>query len=75
MEEAVTRVLILGAGGQIARVATDLFLEEADAELALYLRRAGRLAHCGSGLSRNGTNFHAGPAGVESQMTGGMICG
>ena len=45
MEEAVTRVLILGAGGQIARVATDLFLEETDAELTLYLRRAARITH------------------------------
>jgi uncharacterized protein YbjT (DUF2867 family) len=38
-----TRILILGANGQIARVATRLFLDETDAELTLYLRRSGRL--------------------------------
>jgi len=37
------RVLILGAHGQIARVATDLFLERTDVALTLYLRRAQRL--------------------------------
>ncbi|WP_208718834.1 hypothetical protein [Corallococcus sicarius] len=31
-------VLILGAGGQIARVAMDLFLKTTDARLTLYLR-------------------------------------
>jgi uncharacterized protein YbjT (DUF2867 family) len=39
----LTRVLILGAYGQIARVATDLFLQETDAQLTLYLRKAKRL--------------------------------
>jgi uncharacterized protein YbjT (DUF2867 family) len=37
------KVLILGAHGQIARVATDLFLLETDARLTLYLRNAKRL--------------------------------
>jgi len=37
------RVLILGANGQIARVATRLFLDETDAELTLYLRKSRRL--------------------------------
>ena len=36
-------VLILGANGQIARVATDLFLKRTDAHLTLYLRDAKRL--------------------------------
>ena len=36
----MTRVLILGAYGQIARVATRLFLEQTD---TLYLRNAKRL--------------------------------
>ena len=36
-------ILILGAGGQIARQATALFLSETDAHLTLYLRNAGRL--------------------------------
>ena len=39
----MTRVLILGAHGQIARVATDLFLKRTDVALTLYLRRAQRL--------------------------------
>ncbi len=39
----MTNVLILGAAGQIARVATRLFLETTDAHLTLYLRNARRL--------------------------------
>ncbi len=39
----MTNILILGANGQIARVAADLFLERADARLTLYLRNARRL--------------------------------
>jgi uncharacterized protein YbjT (DUF2867 family) len=39
----MTKVLILGAYGQIARVATDLFLQSTDARLTLYLRNAKRL--------------------------------
>jgi uncharacterized protein YbjT (DUF2867 family) len=39
----MTNVLILGANGQIARVATRLFLETTDAKLTLYLRKARRL--------------------------------
>jgi saccharopine dehydrogenase-like NADP-dependent oxidoreductase len=37
------KVLILGANGRIARVATKLFLERTDAQLTLYLRKANRL--------------------------------
>ncbi|WP_348266159.1 NAD(P)H-binding protein [Edaphobacter paludis] len=37
------KVLILGANGQIAQVATELFLERTDAQLTLYLRKAKRL--------------------------------
>jgi uncharacterized protein YbjT (DUF2867 family) len=40
----VTKILILGAHGQIARVATRLLLERTDAELTLYLRKAKRLS-------------------------------
>jgi len=40
----MTRILILGAHGQIARVATQLLLDRTDAELTLYLRRAKRLS-------------------------------
>lgn len=39
----MTKVLILGAHGQIARVATDLFLARSDAQLTLFLRNARRL--------------------------------
>lgn len=38
------KILILGAHGQIARVATRLLLERTDAELTLYLRKARRLS-------------------------------
>jgi uncharacterized protein YbjT (DUF2867 family) len=37
------RVLVIGANGQIARVATRLFLDRGDVELTLFLRRARRL--------------------------------
>lgn len=43
----MTRILILGAHGQIARVATRLLLERTDAHLTLYLRRASRLRDVG----------------------------
>jgi saccharopine dehydrogenase-like NADP-dependent oxidoreductase len=36
-------ILILGTHGQIARVATDLFLKHTDARLTLYLRDARRI--------------------------------
>ena len=39
----MTNILILGANGQIARVATDLFLKQTDARLTLYLRNSRRL--------------------------------
>ena len=39
----MTNVLVLGAQGQIARVATDLFLKQTDARLTLYLRNPRRL--------------------------------
>jgi uncharacterized protein YbjT (DUF2867 family) len=38
-------VLILGANGGIARCAIDLFLEQTDARLTLYLRNSRRLKH------------------------------
>jgi uncharacterized protein YbjT (DUF2867 family) len=43
----LTNVLILGANGQIARVATRLFLETNDVHLTLYLRNAKRLRNVG----------------------------
>ena len=41
----MTKVLIIGAHGQIARVATRQLVERTDAELTLFLRRAHRLEH------------------------------
>lgn len=40
-----SNVLILGANGSIARHAIELFLNETDAQLTLYLRNAKRLQH------------------------------
>ena len=39
----MTNILILGANGQIARVAIDLFLKHPDVHLTLFLRRVKRL--------------------------------
>lgn len=41
----MTRVLILGANGQLARNTTRVFLRDTDARLTLHLRRAGRLTN------------------------------
>ena len=46
-KRAMTKVLILGAYGQIARVATRLLLEQTAAQLTLYLRNAKRLKTIG----------------------------
>lgn len=43
----MTKVLILGANGQIARVAVRLFLDQTDAQLTLYLRNVRRLKEIG----------------------------
>ncbi|WP_040949787.1 NAD(P)H-binding protein [Gorillibacterium massiliense] len=48
----MSKVLILGANGGIARVVIDLFLRETDAELTLYLRNARRLKHLESARVR-----------------------
>lgn len=39
----MSNVLILGANGGIARIATELFLKETQARLTLGLRKSGRL--------------------------------
>ncbi|MFL5357865.1 SDR family oxidoreductase [Archangium sp.] len=44
----MSNVLILGASGGIARIATDLFLKETDARLTLYLRNPRRLKNVDS---------------------------
>src|SRR5271165_4660275 len=42
---AATKVLILGANGQLARNTTRVFLRDTDAKLTLYLRRSSRLTN------------------------------
>jgi hypothetical protein len=39
----MSHVLVLGANGQIAREAIDLFLKETDVRLTLYLRKSSRI--------------------------------
>jgi uncharacterized protein YbjT (DUF2867 family) len=41
----MTKILILGANGQLARNTIPFFLEHKEVELALYLRRANRLSN------------------------------
>ncbi len=41
----MTRVLILGANGQLARNTTRVFLRDSDARLTLFLRRANRVVN------------------------------
>lgn len=41
----MTKVLILGAGGQIARWVIEMLAERAEMELTLFLRRPGKLSH------------------------------
>ena len=45
MSVATTRVLVLGANGQLARNTTTVFLRDADVALTLFLRRANRIAN------------------------------
>jgi uncharacterized protein YbjT (DUF2867 family) len=47
----MTRILILGAHGQIARAATELFLKMPNVELTLYLRQANRLKFLAGDIS------------------------
>jgi saccharopine dehydrogenase-like NADP-dependent oxidoreductase len=48
----MSNVLILGATGSVARDATDLFLNETDSRLTLYLRNARRLRNVDPSLAR-----------------------
>ncbi|MBN2910276.1 SDR family oxidoreductase [Polycladomyces sp. WAk] len=48
----MSNVLILGANGSIARHAIDLFLNETDAQLTLYLRNSHRLRNINSNRVR-----------------------
>ncbi len=48
----MSNVLILGANGSVACYAIDLFLNETDARLTLYLRNARRLRNVDSTRAR-----------------------
>jgi uncharacterized protein YbjT (DUF2867 family) len=48
----LSNVLILGANGGIARIAIDLFLNETDVQLTLYLRNSHRLRNMNSNRVR-----------------------
>jgi uncharacterized protein YbjT (DUF2867 family) len=48
----MTRILILGANGQLARHTTEVLLRTTDAALTLYLRRASRLKNANPGRIR-----------------------
>jgi len=48
----MTKVLVLGANGQLARNTTRVFLRDTDATLTLYLRRASRLRNPDPGRVR-----------------------
>ncbi len=48
----MSNLLILGANGGIARIATDIFLKETDAQLTLYLRNSHRLKNINSNRVR-----------------------
>lgn len=48
----MTKILILGANGQLARNTTKAFLTGTDAELTLYLRRSSRLSNPAPGRAR-----------------------
>ncbi|WP_315795768.1 NAD(P)H-binding protein [Paenibacillus sp. BIC5C1] len=48
----MSHVLVLGANGQIAREAIDLFLNETDVRLTLYLRKSSRLGNIDSNRAR-----------------------
>lgn len=47
----MTNVLILGAHGQIARLATPQLIAQPDVQLKLFLRRAARLANVETGAA------------------------
>jgi uncharacterized protein YbjT (DUF2867 family) len=71
----MTDVLILGATGSIARVATGLFLEKTDARLTLYLRNARRLAHLESDRVRVAEGDVLDTAGLAQAMAGqDVVC-
>ena len=65
----MTRILIIGAHGQIARVATRLLLERGGVELTLYLRQSKRLSHL---ANRPGVRLVEGDAADLEKLMGVM---
>ena len=65
----MTRILIIGAHGQIAQVATRLLLERGGVELTLYLRQSNRLSHL---ASRPGVRLVEGDAADLEKLMGVM---
>jgi saccharopine dehydrogenase-like NADP-dependent oxidoreductase len=63
-------VLILGANGSIAPVATDMFLHDTDAKLTLYLRNTRRLKRLDSGRVRVGEGDVLDLASLKAAMRG-----
>ena len=65
----MTRILIIGAHGQIAQVATRLLLERGGVELTLYLRQSKRLSHL---ANRPGVRLVEGDAADLEKLMGVM---
>ncbi len=68
-QRAMTKILIIGANGQIARVATTLFLQHPDAQLTLFLRRAKRL----KGIPADRVTVIEGDALNETELESAMV--
>ena len=66
----MTSVLILGANGGIARCAIDLFLEQTDARLTLYLRNSRRLKNVDPSRARVVEGDVLDAAMLKEAMTG-----
>ena len=70
----MTKVLIIGAHGQIARVATQQLLERTDTDLTLFLRRADRLQRlAGNPWVRVVEGDATDPAALAAAMAGQNI--
>ena len=65
----MSNVLILGANGQVARVAIELFLKTTDTKLTLYLRNAKRLR----GLHPSRTRIMEGDVLDAKKLSGAMV--
>ena len=65
----MTKVLILGAAGQIARLAEQQFIDNTDADLTLYLRNAQRV----SALKSDRVTVIDGDVTDETKLTKAMV--